>query len=72
MKVEMKHTRSGSPDGLTVVQYKKNAVVDLPESLAAVFLDQGWAKKVTPRRTKNSGAAPENKTRSKKRREHGT
>ena len=71
MKVEMKSTQSGSPDGLTVVQYKKKAVVEMPESLAKVFLHEGWARKVTTRRTKNAGAASENKLRSKKRSEHG-
>lgn len=71
MKVEMKSTQSACPEGHTVVRYEKGAVVDLPDSLARVFIDQGWAKKSTVRKTKNREAAPENKSATGGRRRDG-
>lgn len=57
MQVKMKSTQKGSPDGITVNTYEKGEVYDLPDSLAVVFLEEGWAEK--PRKT----AGPtENKT----------
>ena len=68
MKVKMKSTRYGSADGVRVDEYKKGETYDVRETLASIFLKEGWAVKVdkTPRRTKNQGAAPENKTRKSK------
>jgi hypothetical protein len=64
MKLKMKHTRYGSSDGIRVDEYKKGETYDVRESLASIFLKEGWAVKVdkTPRRTKDQGGAPENKT----------
>jgi hypothetical protein len=64
MKIKMKHTRYGSPDGVRVDEYKKGETYDIRETLATIFLKEGWAVKVdpAPRRTKDAGAAPENKT----------
>jgi hypothetical protein len=64
MKIKMKHTRYGSADGVRVDEYKKGDTYEVRESLAAIFLKEGWAVRVdqTPRRKKDQGAAPENKT----------
>ena len=64
MKVKMKATRYGSPDGMRVDEYKKGETYDMRDALAAIFLEEGWAVKVVKisGRTKNAGAAPENKT----------
>ncbi len=64
MKVKMNRTCFGSPDGMQVNEYKKGETYDLPDPLAEVFVQQRWAVKVvkTPRRTKDAGAAPENKS----------
>jgi hypothetical protein len=64
MKIKMKHTRYGSADGMRVDEYKKSETYDVRESLAVIFLKEGWAVKVdnTSRKTKDAGAAPENKT----------
>ena len=73
MKLKMLETRQGSPDGVTVLTYKKGEIVDVPAELAHVFLSESWArwpdkKKVTgaasgavTMKTKNQGGAPENK-----------
>ncbi len=71
MKVRMLSTQSACPEGHTVVRYPKGAVVEVPESLAQVFLHQGWARKVKGHGTKNRDAAPENKSRSGGRRPDG-
>ena len=64
MKVKMHRTCFGSPDGMRVDEYQKGATYDLPEELARVFLKQRWATPALKksRRTKDMGAAPENKT----------
>lgn len=64
MKVKISRTCFGSPDGMQVNEYKKGETVELPDELAEVFVQQRWAVKVntTPRRTKDRGSAPENKT----------
>ena len=64
MKVKMKRTSYGSPDGIRVAEYKKGEMYDLRETLAAIFLKEGWAVKAgkASRRTKDQGAAPENKS----------
>ena len=64
MKLKMKRTSYGSPDGVQVEEYKKGETYDVRETLAAIFLKEGWAVKVdkASRQTKDAGAAPENKT----------
>ncbi len=70
MRILMLETRSGSPDGATVRVYEHHREYDLPESLARVFVTEGWAKKVS-RAGRKPGApsgkalagAPENKAR---------
>ncbi len=58
MKIKMLKTRQGSPDGISVVTYCADDVVDIPDELAIVFLRKRWAKK---NETKNLCKAPENK-----------
>jgi len=45
MKVRMLVTKQGSPDGIRVNEYKKGDVVDVPQGLAEVFLENKWAEK---------------------------
>ncbi len=78
MKLKMLKTCLGSPDGRRVVEYLKGETHDLPADLAEAFVSQGWARAPgsrTPRRTKNAGSAPENKTQSSRKpsggRSHG-
>jgi len=77
MKLKMKSTRYGSADGMRVDEYKKGETYNVRESLASIFLQEGWAVKVdkTFRKTKDQGAAPENKSvkpeRKAKRGKHG-
>jgi hypothetical protein len=40
----MKITHSGSPDGIEVRAYHIGEAYDLPDSLATVFLREGWAE----------------------------
>ena len=68
MKLKMLQTCLGSPDGRRVVEYLKGETYDLPADLAQVFVSQDWARASasrTPRRMKNAGSAPENKTHRK-------
>ncbi|MBL4665018.1 hypothetical protein JYT29_01130 [Nitrospina gracilis] len=58
MKIKMLKTREGSPDGISVVTYCADDIIDMPDELAKVFLRKRWAKK---NETKNLGKAPENK-----------
>ncbi len=58
MKIKMLKTRQGSPDGISVVTYCMDDVVDMPDELAKVFIHKRWAKKAE---SKNLGKAPENK-----------
>ena len=37
----------GSPDGMAVIDYSKGQVVNLVPSLAAVTIDEKWAKEVS-------------------------
>ncbi len=62
--MKMNRTSYGSPDGVQVEEYKKGETYDVRETLATVFLEEGWAVKVdkASRKTKDQGAAPENKT----------
>lgn len=73
MKIKMLETRTGSPDGRTVHSYVRGEEYEMPDSLARVFVDEGWGKKVSTRvpkqvpRKKDSGPAPENKQQNKQR-----
>ena len=58
MKIKMLRTRQGSPDGVSVLTYCAEDVVEVPEELAKVFLRKRWAKKAE---TKNLGKAPQKK-----------
>jgi len=40
MRIKMLSDKKGSPDGLRVVEYKKDQVYDMPNELAIVFIDQ--------------------------------
>lgn len=64
MKLKMKRTSYGSPDGVQVEEYKKGETYDVRETLAVIFLQEGWAVKAdkSPRKKKDQGAAPENKS----------
>lgn len=44
MKIRMLETRSGSPDAHVVYLYAKGAELDLPQSMAAYFIKNGWAE----------------------------
>lgn len=44
MKVRMLQNHTGSPDGIQVLDYQAGQKYDLPESLAGVFLREGWAE----------------------------
>ena len=72
MLVIMLQDQSGSPDGITVVRYEKDEVVEMSDSLAEVFIENEWAKEcemeLTPEELKklevekkNAGSARENK-----------
>lgn len=73
MKIKMNSTRYGSADGVHVDEYKKGETYDVRETLADIFLKEGWAVRAdkSPRRTKDAGAAPENKTVKTKRKRAG-
>jgi len=64
MKIKMKRTRYGSADGMRVDEYKQGETYDVRESLADIFLKEGWAVTVekAPRKKKDQGAAPDNKS----------
>lgn len=76
MRVQMKRTVAGSPDGLTVIQYMGGNVYDVPEELAKRLLDAGLAsleqevaEAPSPaEETKSAGPAPENKEEGPKKR----
>jgi hypothetical protein len=65
LKIKMLETRTGSPDGRTVCSYAKDEHYEIPDTLAKVFVEQGWAKPVLEKgrkpRKKDAGAVPENK-----------
>ena len=69
MKIKMLETRMGSPDGVSVLSYIEADQYDLPDGLAQVFIAEGWAKMVDGRskanRKKDKGAAHENKSKTK-------
>jgi len=43
MRVRMKETRKGSPDGLTISEYVAGRVYEIPFDLAEVFVREGWS-----------------------------
>ena len=54
MKIRMKETKLGSPDGALVTEYKKGRTYDVPDKLADAFVKAGWAtakglKRVEPK-----------------------
>jgi len=48
MKIRMKDTKKGSPDGVLVNEYQKRRIYDLPDRLADAFVRAGWASIVKP------------------------
>lgn len=48
MKIRMKETKKGSPDGVQVFDYKKGRTYDLPDRLADAFVRAGWAVATKP------------------------
>ena len=50
MKIKMKETKKGSPDGVLVFDYQKGKTYDPPESLATAFVRAGWASLVIPQK----------------------
>lgn len=55
MKVRMKEDKSGSPDGINVIEYKKGKTYDLPKELAEAWIDRELAVAVkgkAPKETK--------------------
>lgn len=46
MRLLMKETRRGSPNGVDVNRYLEGEEYDLPETLANVFIGNGWAEEV--------------------------
>lgn len=68
-RIRMIQTRFGSPDGIQVFQYQAGQVYTVPDSLADVFLAQGWAeedKTLDGRMETKQAAAPEQKMKPKK------
>lgn len=59
MKIKMLETKQASPDGVNIVLYQKGLIYIVPDKLGADLILVGWAEAV---KTKNSGAAPENKS----------
>jgi len=43
MRVQMRGTHRGSPDGINVESYEEGKSYDLPSDLAEVFVREGWA-----------------------------
>ena len=70
MNVKIVRPCAGSPDGIHVVAYQKGETVDLPDSLAEVFVQQGWAGIRVLRKAKNVGKAPENKMARSRQKRH--
>ncbi|MFH1998722.1 MAG: hypothetical protein ABIK28_03530 [Planctomycetota bacterium] len=48
MKIKMKQSKQGSPNGIAVMMYSANKEYDIPEDLALSFLRQGLAESVKP------------------------
>ena len=63
MKVRMKETKKGSPDGVQVFEYKKGRTYDLPDRLANAFVRAGWATAVKPPKPPEEKIEEENETK---------
>lgn len=67
MKIKMKTTMSGSPNGIKVNKYNKDESYDVNENLANVFLKMGAAEIISSEKKekivekKAESSAPENK-----------
>lgn len=46
VKIKMLVTHKGSPDGITVNEYKAGEIYEIPTGLASIFLCEGWAEEV--------------------------
>ena len=63
MRIQMKQTKPGSPNGRTTEVFNKDEIYDVPESLGKVFLELKYATEVpvSVRVEKGASTAPENK-----------
>lgn len=59
MLLKMKVDQKGSPNGIIVISYEKGKTYEIDESLAKVFLKEGWAE--LAKEEKDIGPAPDNK-----------
>jgi hypothetical protein len=48
VKIKMKETKPGSPDGIQVISYKAGEVYDIPVALAKAFVNEKWAEPWPP------------------------
>ena len=48
VKIRMLSTREGSPDGIRIEKYLENQIYEIPSSLAAIFISEGWAEAIEP------------------------
>lgn len=44
MRVHITETKKGSPDGIEVREYQAGESYEMPDSLGAVFIQEGWGK----------------------------
>lgn len=56
MQVKMLETRRGSPDGFTVARYHAAGIYEIPDSLAASFINKGQAVAVNPKSLEQAAA----------------
>lgn len=62
MKIRMLQDAPGSPDGITVNEYDKGKVYDVPDALADTFVKYGLAEVDAPKpKTKKATGPTENK-----------
>lgn len=67
MTIIMLQTKEGSTDGTVVNRYKKGQTYDVADSLAEVFVKEGWAKQVKEKAsTKSTEGNGGNPSRDKK------
>lgn len=43
MRVKIIKNQPGSPDGVTVIDYRAGQVYDMPDHLAVIFIRENWA-----------------------------
>ena len=60
MEIKMLETTKGSPDGVTINEYKQG-VRDVPEHLANLFIKRGVAKKVKKQHENKMDSPTDNK-----------